>query len=70
MSWAIRRTLLILTRKDAAALLTISSDKTSSGNDCGCLLQRKKEWLTLEMISERKGLLIIKVVGITHTYFW
>lgn len=39
MSWAICSTLLILTRNDAAALLTISSDNTSSGNVCNCLLK-------------------------------
>jgi hypothetical protein len=52
MSWAIRRTLLIFTRNDAAALLTISSDRTNSGNDWSCLLKKKK--VKLEMVLELK----------------
>lgn len=42
MSWAIRSTLLILTRTEAAALLTISSDTTNSGNAGGCLIEKEK----------------------------
>jgi len=42
MPWAIRRTLLNLTRNEAATLLTISSDTTSSGNVGGCLREKKR----------------------------
>jgi len=47
MSLAIRRALLILTRKEAAALLTISSDTTSSGNVGGCLHEKKRIQMTV-----------------------
>lgn len=47
MSWAIRSTLLILTRREAAALLTISSDTTNSGNAGGCLLDKDKVFINI-----------------------